>query len=71
MGRYGSKNVRLPIQEPLTPSMSKMSGPAQQMPAPTAAINTPISGRLVSFWGPVEEPTNLTSLHKRPIYHQF
>tara|TARA_Y100000310_G_scaffold160071_1_gene159755 strand:- start:66 stop:215 length:150 start_codon:yes stop_codon:yes gene_type:complete len=44
--------------------MSKMSGPAQQMPAPTAAINPPISGRLVSFWGPVEEPTNLTSLHK-------
>ena len=26
---------------------------------------------LLSLMGPVEEPTNLTSLHKRPIYHQF
>jgi len=25
----------------------------------------------VPMGGPVEEPTNLTSLHKRPIYHQF
>jgi len=47
MGRKGSRTLRLPIQLPLIPSISRMRGPAQQAEAVRPAITPAMSVTLV------------------------